>query len=347
VPVRARTVEPRSGTTLDRYSGSLEPKTRVDMAFRVGGYVVELGQLATPGGRRALEEGDYVEAGTVLARIRASDYAERVATASAQVAQARAQATLADSDLGRAQRLFDARTISKAELDTRVAHADAARAEVSAAVARHGEAGVALADTVLRAPIDGVVLARHIELGALVAPGQPALTLAAVDRVKAVFGAPEELVEKLHVGAPVEVLLGTEGKASPSARRLEASITRIAPAADASGRVFSIEAELPNPDGSLRPGSIVSVRVPEGALGGAELVVPLSAVVRSPKDARGFAVFVLDGTAERAKAHLKDVTLGEVLGNSVSVTGGLALRERVVTVGATLLRDGSDAAVIP
>jgi multidrug efflux pump subunit AcrA (membrane-fusion protein) len=110
--------------------------------------------------------------------------------------------------------------------------------------------------------------------------------------------------------------------------------------------VFSVEAELPNPEGALRPGAVVSVRVPDSARGHDALVVPLSAVIRSPTKADGFSVFVLEGSAERAPARLRNVSLGEVIGNGVTVNHGLSRSERVVTVGATLLRDGNDAVVI-
>jgi len=75
--------------------------------------------------------------------------------------------------------------------------------------------------------------------------------------------------------------------------------------------------------------------------------VPLSAVARSSHNPRGYAVFVLDGAAGDSTARLRDVQLGEVLGNAVTVMAGLAPNERVVTVGATLLHDGSRVAVIP
>jgi multidrug efflux system membrane fusion protein len=124
-------------------------------------------------------------------------------------------------------------------------------------------------------------------------------------------------------------------------------VTRIAPSADSQGRVFSIEAELPNSNHQLRPGSVVSVRVPEATLARASLSIPLSAVVRSPRDPRGFSVFVVDSENARSKARVQQVSLGEVLGNAVTVQSGLSLGQRVVTVGATLIQDGSDTVVIP
>jgi RND family efflux transporter MFP subunit len=346
IPVKVRTVERTNGAGTTRYSGSLEAAAQVNMAFRVGGYVDALGEVATPSGKRAIDKGDFVKKGTMLARVRVADYAQKAAVASAQVVEARAQSKLADEDLMRAKKLFDGKVITRAELDAKIAQADAAKAQVEGAVARSGEAGLSLADTVLRAPMDGVVLSRQIELGTLAAPGQPAIAVADTRTVKAVFGAPQTLVEKLRVGSAVQVFVGAESEAKAPEKLLAAKVTRIAPAADTNGRVFSVEAALANPTGELRPGSVVSVRVPDEALIGEALIVPLAAVVRSPRDPRGFAVFVLEGEGDRAPARLCDVRLGEVMGNSVTVTKGLALNQRVVTAGSTLLRDGGEAVVI-
>jgi multidrug efflux system membrane fusion protein len=348
IPVKVRTVEKTSGAALARYSGSLEPIARVDMAFRVGGYVEALGEIVAEGGkRRPIDKGDFVTKGTVLARIRSSDYAQKVATARAGISEARSEAKLADAELERSKRLFDSKAITKAELDALVARAESARANVDGALARSGEAGIALDDTVLRAPMDGVILARQIEVGTLVAPGQQAISVADTRTVKAMFGVPQALVEKLHIGSPLSVYVGHDGESKSLEKVIAAKVTRIAPSADSNGRVFSVEAALANEAGTLRPGSVVSVHVPDATLSRASMAVPLSAIVRSAASPRGFSVFVLEGDGDRAPARIHDVHLGEVLGNSVTVTDGLALGQRVVTVGSTLLRDGTEAVVIP
>src|SRR5262249_23049145 len=159
------------------------------------------------------------------------------------------------------KKLFETKAISKSELDARIARADGTKASVDGAVAQAGEAAVALQDTVLRAPMDGVVLSRPIEVGALVAPGQHAVSIADVRPLKASFGARQPLVEKLSIGTPLEVYVGVEGIAKTPERRLDATVTRIAPAADTQGRVFSVEADLSNEDGRLRPGSVVSIQI--------------------------------------------------------------------------------------
>lgn len=347
-PVKVRAVSTAADVSLSRYSGSLEPAVRVDLAFRVNGYVEMLGQVVGDDGKpRRIEVGDFVKQGTVLARVRSSDYSQKVASARAAIAEARSDARLAEAELERAQKLFQSKAISKADLDTRVAKAEYSRANVDAASARAGEAGVALDDTVLKAPIDGVLLSRDIEIGSLINPGKPVLTVADIRTVKALFSVPQSLVEKLSIGSALTVNVGADGDSRSPQRVLDAKVTRIAPAADARGRVFAIEAELPNANRALRPGSVISVHVPETTLSSAALSVPLSAVVRAPGDTRGFAVFTIDGEGARGTAHSQRVELGEVLGNAVTVVSGLSIGQRVVTVGSTLIQDGSEAVVIP
>lgn len=284
--------------------------------------------------------------GTVLARLRAADYQHKVATGNAAVSDAAAKARLASLELERAKRLFAAQVMTQAELDSQIARDASAAAALADARARSSEAELALSDTVLRAPIDGVIIARQAEVGTLVAPGQAAFTIADTRSVKAVFGAPQALVEKLGIGDDVQVFVGAEAEIRTPEKVLSAKVTRIAPAADSNGRVFSVEAALPNAAGALRMGAVVSVRVPRTALGADLPAIPLSAVVRSPANERGFSVYVLDGAEQRGPVRLAEVELGELVGNSVTVTRGLALGERVVTVGGTFLRDGEEAVVI-
>jgi len=337
-PVKVQRLAAASGETTRRFSGALEPVMRVDLAFRVAGYVEGLGQTE----RRALDRGDRVAKGALLARLRSAEYQQKLDSARAQADEARAAARLAGEELQRAHRLFADGASSRADLDARHARAESARAQLAAAQARVDEAALALHDTELRAPLDAVVLSRNVEIGSLMTAGQPAFSLVDTRRVKAVFGAPQALLSELRLGSALQVSV-QDDNAAP--QRLEAKVSNIAPLADALGRVFRVEAELPNPGGRLRPGAVVSIEIPDGP-SAAQPEVPLSAIVRSARDPRGFAVFVLEGEGARAPARLRDIELGDVLGNAVQVASGVSVGERVVSVGASLLRDGADVVVI-
>lgn len=340
-PVRVRTVEEQGQLAGARYSGNVEPGTRVDLAFKVGGYVRELAQVKNGATTRKVQEGDWVTKGTVLAVVRESDYEQRVAAANAANSEAIAAQKQAQLDFDRTQKLAAGGSIAKVELDTQSARLDTATARVEGARSRIREAEISLADCTLRAPIDGVVLKRPIEVGSLVAPGSLGFVIADTKTVKVVFGAPDRLIEKLKPGGMLKVSFDS----FPG--EFGASITRIAPSADPKSRVFEVEALIPNPNDQLKVGMIAKLVVPETALETRALVLPLTAIVRSPRDPRGFSVFVVEGDAGKETARLRDVRLGDVVGNAVVVSEGLKSNEKIVSMGATLLVDGEQVRVIP
>jgi multidrug efflux system membrane fusion protein len=340
-PVRVRVVEERSQLAGARYSATVEPGTRVDLAFKVGGYVRELAQMKVGNETRKVQEGDWVTKGTVLAVVRESDYEQHVSAANAALAEAVAAQKQAQLDFDRAQKLTASNSVAKTELEAQSARLETARARVDGARSRIKEAEIALADCTLRAPIDGVVLKRPIEVGSLVGPGSVAFVIADTKNVKVVFGAPDRLIEKLKPGGQLDVAF------EAASGNYAGTITRIAPSADPKSRVFEVEATIPNPNDQLRVGMVAKLVVPETALSERALVLPLTAVVRSPRDPRGFSVFVVEGDAGRETARLRDVKLGEVVGNQVVVSEGLKVGDRIVSMGATLLVDGEAVRIIP
>jgi multidrug efflux system membrane fusion protein len=339
--VRVRVVaEPTARASL-RYSASVEAATRVDLAFRVSGYISQVAVVNNDGQSRKIQEGDHVTKGTVLAMVRPSDYEQRVSAARASLAQAVASAKQAQLDFDRSSKLYSGNSVSKADLDNHSARADLARAQVDGAKAQLAGAEISLADCALRAPMDGVVLKRSVELGSLVSAGFTACVLADTRTVKVVFGAPDSLLGKLKLGSSLAVTFDALHGA------FSGVITRIAPSADVKSRAFDVEATIPNPNDDLKVENPESLTLPEAAESDASLALPLTAVVRSPHDVRGFAVFVVDGPPDRYVARQRDVALGSVLGNTVLVSSGLQAGERVVAMGATLLVDGDPIRIIP
>ncbi|HSS76022.1 MAG TPA: efflux RND transporter periplasmic adaptor subunit [Thermoanaerobaculia bacterium] len=323
-----------------RYSANIAAETQVNVAFKAGGYVRGILQSRAADGRmRDAQEGDPVRRGAVLAHIDPAEARERLGQARAQLAEAEAGLEKARLDLGRATRLFAAQSLTKPDLDaaTAAARASEARAAGARATVQLAESG--LRDTDLKAPLDGVVISRKVEVGSLAAPGVVGFVLADVRSVKAVFGVPDSVVARLHKGDTLALRTDALG-----AETFRGRVTAVSPAADPQARVFGVEVEVANRDGHLRPGMIATVEVPPPAAGPgpgpAAPTIPLTAVVRSEKSPSGYAVFVVEGEGETQVVHARGVTLGEVFGNDIAVKDGLRLGERVVVTGATLLADG-------
>jgi RND family efflux transporter MFP subunit len=341
-PVGVQVVQPYSSSGAVRYSASIEPHSRVDLAFKVSGYVSEILQLpGADGRRREVQQGDRVTQGTVLARLRESDYVAKVNQARSELSAARASLEQARLDFDRAKRLIRTHAISQSDHDAVKAKFEAAKAGIEGAEAQLEEARIALADTALKAPMDAVVLSRAIERGSLVSSGTVSFVLADTRSMKAVFGVPDVVVRNLKLGdeltVTTEALPGTE---------LRGQITALSPSADPKSRVFSVEITLPNPDRRLSVGMIATVQVP-GLPSAPAVAVPLSAIVRAGKPGGGYAVFVVESEQGRAVARLHEVTLGEVFGNRVAVIQGVKVGDRLIVSGATLVIDGEPVAVIP
>jgi RND family efflux transporter MFP subunit len=344
--VKVATVDRAGEAVATRYSAQIEPATRVDLAFKVGGYVESIAKVPGVDRKpRILQEGDTVTSGVELAAIRRTDYAQKVGEAKASLAQAKAAAEQADLDFDRSSKLAEHGSVSQAEVDAARIKRDSAHASLEGARVRVEEAQTALADTSLRSPIDGVVLRRGIEVGTLAAAGTVGFSVAQVDRVKAVFGVPDNVLPRVHLGASQVVTT----EAFPDAR-FQGRITRISPSADPKSRVFEVEVTVPNEDQRLKSGMIAALAVADGDAESAHAhvdpLVPLSSIVRSPKGGK-FAVFVVEDEGGKAVARARDVELGEYLGRVIPATVGLKGGERIVVQGAGLLSDGEPVEVIP
>ncbi len=339
-PVRVRVVAQSAGATATRYSGTIEPAVKVDLSFKVGGYVRDVAEVAAAGGPRRIQEGDWVKKGTVLTVVSESDYQQRISAARASLAEAVASQRQSQLDFDRSVKLKASDVVAQAELDATSAKRDMAVARTQAARANLNESELSLADCTVRAPFDGVVIRRHVEVGALASPGTVAFTIADTRTVKVVFGAPDTLLDRLRIGDQIAVRLEALGK------ELIGSISRISPSADTRSRAFDVEATLANQEDQLKVGMVASLRIPEGGPATTALALPLTAVVRAPDDPRGFAVFVVEGSQAKSIAHVRTVKLGDVIGNAVQVHGGLRPGERVIETGATLVADGEPVRVV-
>ena len=327
-----------SGETL-RYSASILPFAQVDLMFRSSGYVTSVRQVRGADGRtRDIGTGDYAEKSLTLAHIRREDLQNQVAQAQAQFDQAVAQHTKADQDFKRAKALYSTQSITKPDYDQSQATFDATHAAMNNAKAALRQTELLLGDADLKAPFSGYILSRNIDLGSLVSTSTSAFTIADIDRVKVTFGAPDYVLSRVRLGQ--ELAIQTENDAAP----LKGRVTSISPAADIRNRIFAVEVTVNNRNRHLRPGMIASVSL--GEVPRSSISIPLSAIVPFPSEPDHFAVMVAQERAGTLVANLRKIQMGTTHENSVAVEGVQA-GERVVSVGAQLLKDGDPLQVIP
>ena len=293
-----------------------------------------------------------------------------VETSKQQIAEAEAAFEKARLDWERAQKLFEVQSLTKSDYDAAKAQYDGAKAKLDGAKSQYAamrsklsgaqsglrqasariklaqasstEAAIPLEDTALRAPMSGVILQRKIEVGTLVSPGTQGFTLADTTFVKAVIGVPDLSVGKLKLGTSLPIITD----AIPG-EEFRGHITSISPTADPNSRLFNVEVTIPNPLNRLKSGMIASLQIGDAAPVSQLTVVPLTAIVKSKADADSYGIFVVEEQSGKQIARLRNVTLGETLGNNVAIANGLKAGERIITTGAPLVTDGEAVQVIP
>ena len=342
VPVRTAEVKSIDTGTTNVYSANIQPYQQVDLSFQSNGYIVSIKQVRDADGHiRNVDQGDYIAQGTVLAVVQKDQYQQKLDQAKASLAKANAEHERAKLSFDRVTILYKAGAATQPDYDDTRAQEQSTQAAVDNANAQIAEAQLALSYCDLRAPFDSWVLKRNVDLGTLVGPATNGFSLADTHTVKAVFGVPDTAIGRIKLGSPQTVT--TEALPNP----FNGHVTAISAAADPKSRVYSVEVRIDNPQNLLKAGMIASITIGTPSPAGGVMVVPISAVVRSPANLNGFAVFVTEGPGDMVKVNTQDITLGNTYGNMIAVESGLQMGQRVVTSGTNMIKSGDQIRIIP
>lgn len=326
-PVSVATFDARAEQWSGRLEavGTLVAVNGTDVTTEAGGVVQEI----------AFQPGQPVQAGTLLVELNS---AAELATLEALEASAR----LAGVQAERWRTLGVDQLVSQAEVEERTTQAATARAQAESQRAL-------IAQKRIRAPFDGILGIRRVNLGQYVSPGDPIVSLQSLDPIFLDFSLPEQDLAHVREGLRVSARVGSIG-----GREFEGTVTAVEPAVDANTRNFRVQATLENPEHLLRPGSFARVGFEVGDAQDV-VVIPQTAVAFNPY---GNVVFVVvpgeegeggaaqeDGDAEGPSLVVRQrfVTTGPTRGDMIVVTRGLEPGETVVDGG--LLRLRNEAAV--
>jgi RND family efflux transporter MFP subunit len=342
-PVRVEIIAETMPVEPVAYSASIVAKTQVDVSFQVDGMIQSLRQVVGADGlERNIQQGDRVAEGDVLATVDPEQYQDSVDSAQASLASAQADLANARANWERTQNLYAEQSATATDYDNAKQQYESALASVNSAAAQLDSSRDDLSYTDLTAPMDGVVLTVDVEVGTLVSPQTTGFVLADTSSVKAVFGVPDTTLGDVSVGDTLGVTT-----ASIPDTTFDGIVTSVAPSADSSTRLFQVEVTLPNPDGRLLVGMVASLRLDQGPGAGGVPTVPVDALVRGAGDPKGYAVFVLVPGAQDDTVRLTEVAIGQVLGNRIAITSGIAAGDRIVTVGMNTIVDGQQVRVVP
>jgi HlyD family secretion protein len=290
-------------------TGQIAPPPRLD-AIVSSPVVGRIGQVA-------VEEGDHVAAGALLAVVEDPALPAGTIEARAQVASAQAAKTAADLELARQTRLVETGIASKRELDDARAKAATANAELDAAKAREGLANRQFARRELRSPHAGVVLHLYKRVGESVdgTAATPIAEVADVSVLELRAQVPPRALVAIKEGLPAQVhVLGVDAPVA-------AKVSRVSPAVDPTTLLGTVRVELASAE-KLPVGSAATGRIITGTHRG--LVVPATALRRSMTGSD--EIVVCEGKTARVRA----VTVGQRAGTTVEIASGLKDGEQVV-----------------
>lgn len=324
-PVRLIKLQSAGADSVVTYSGNVQARIESRLGFRVGGKVAA----------RLVDVGATVKKGQVLARLDLADLTLAESGSRAQLEAARTERDLARSDLKRFDDLYAKGFISAAEQQRRKAAYDAAEARYRQAQAGLSSQSNQLAYGELLANAEGVVTAIEAEVGQVVSPGQPVVRVAQTAEKEVVIAVPEDQVGRVRVGTAATVRLWAD-----EARTLPGRVREVAPAADAATRTYTVRVALPNPPAALRLGMTATVMLAHDVSEQA-LSVPLSALLQTNGQSQ---VWVYDPASQ--SVNPVTVTLGDPVGNRVTVTHGLRPAQHIVTAGVHLLKPGQKVRVM-
>lgn len=310
-PLPVETVRPRRSDMLARHDGTatLEAESDAEVVARVGGTVLQV----------AVEEGQAVRAGALLARIDPRQLR-------LELAQARAQLDKVDSDYRRQVELHEKGLIAANAFES-------SRYELAQRRASWELAALQLSHTEIRAPFDGVVAERRIRVGQNLAAGTTAFRVVDTRRLRAELHAPEQQLSRLRPGQPV--LLSAD--ALPG-RQFAARVARVAPTIDPRTATFKLTVELDNASGALKPGMFARVGVVFEHRSDV-LSIPAAALLENAPQP---TVFIVDN----GRAAPRRVRLGLSHEGRVEVQDGLDGTEQVVINGQNSLKAGLGVRVV-
>jgi RND family efflux transporter MFP subunit len=321
--VRAAVVEGAAPASRS-FTGTVAARTQSDLGFRVSGKVLE----------RLVDAGQTVKRDQPLMRIDPVDLKLTALAQQEAVAAASARALQTAADEARYRNLVGSGAISASAYDQAKAAADAAKAELSAAKAQADVTRNASRYAELLADGDGVVMETLAEPGQVVSAGQPVVRLARAGRREAVIQLPETL----------RPAIGSVGQATSFGNNsvgVAAKLRQLSDTADRLTRTFEARYVLEGELADAPLGTTVTIELPDGkASTQGDLRVPIGSLFDAGK---GPGVWVIDGTP--AKVSWRPVAIQHMDDDGARIAGRLEPGERIVALGAHLLREGEQVRV--
>lgn len=299
------------------YSGAVKARTEMNLGFRVAGKITE----------RAVNIGDKVKPGDLLARIDATDYQLGVSTAEANLQAAEKQVETARLADQRAAQLYDKKFASEAQREQAALAYKQASSQRDAALSSLRQASNQVGYAELRADQSGIVTSVSADTGQVVGAGTPVVAVAVDGEKEVQIAVPELEIAQFQPGKPVKVSFWSDAKLV-----LDGKVREVAGSADPQSRTFSVRVSLPD-DARVLLGMTAGVQA--SVENGPKLVsIPLSALSKLEDKQIVWVVKQGDDTV-----HARNIKVAEFVDDGVQVAEGLEPGDLVVAAGTQFMTE--------
>jgi RND family efflux transporter MFP subunit len=299
--------------------GTVESRLISTVASEVSGLVIEY----------SVREGQKIEKGQVLARLRKEDIELRLREARAQLMEDEARLELAERTTNRIRELLEKGAASQQDLDDNESEFNALQRRIERLRAVIDQLDYDLQRTVITAPFSGIVVQESTQLGEWIDVGGTVIELMSMDQLEVRIDLPERFFDSVRLGTRSRVSF----EAIPGVE-VSGTISAIIPRADPQSRTFPVRLKIPNESGRIGVGMLAEVDLFIGS-SFETTIIPKDAVV---VQGRTQFVFVLD---DESVVHQTEVQTGTALGAWIAVKGSIQPGQRIITRGNERLRDGT------
>ncbi|SFW38337.1 RND family efflux transporter, MFP subunit [Sinomicrobium oceani] len=304
--VAVRTVRYDTVSASVSLSGNVEGMQTLRLGFMVAGRVSHI----------AVEEGQSIQKGALLASLDDSDYRIGLEAAEGKLLEV-------EDKYNRLKMMYDRNSLSEADFVQVKAGLQQARAQQKLRLKN-------VNDTRLYAPISGVLLKKGVSEGEVIDKGMPVFGLADIDEVKVNAAVPENNINQIRMDQEAKVNIPALDTVYTG------KVTEVGLAAEATTRTYNAKITLQNPRHRILPGMIAEIRINTPQKEKA-LTIPGSAVQRGADNTT--FVYVLDG--DKKRVFRRNISVGKLFGEQMEVTSGLREGEQIVTEGQQKLYDGT------
>jgi RND family efflux transporter MFP subunit len=325
-PVRYEQVFSTGGSRVRTFSGVARAGLESKLSFKVPGTVKKI----------AVEVGDRVKAGQLIAELDFGDYLLRADQADASLTQAQAQARNAEANYERVRSLYEANNASRTDLDGARADYESGNAAVKAAEKQLELARLQVSYTRLEAPMDCDVASVDIEVNENVQAGRTIAHLTSGSQIEVEISIPEVLISQIEEGMPAQVHFD----AIPEGEFL-ASVTEVGVAATGLATAFPVTVQLERSESRVRPGMAASVVFSFESRDERERVIVPPVAVGEDRDGRYvYIIEILPDDPGYGIVHRRSVSVGELTGEGMEIFQGLGDGDLAVTAGISRIKEG-------